>query len=630
MINIKKVENTTNEIVENPEYEHELHLLNVEMNDEGVYTCEASEDNVILQKVFMQPSLTPSVVASNSAQVKQKIGHGVMLYCTIRIFPQNISILQQQLKWLKDENVFSFLDQSSNIHPINATHLNFTLELTEVYKKENGSYACAVYEADGVELTRKNIVLLVMDVPQVSIDYVKAVGNSRIFLNWTVNDGNDPVQKYFVQFTQERDPTFAYYKDVIGGGNTSYVLENFLPNTKYILRITGKNSIGDGIPNQYPMAVRTLEVDPIFVPQVKTTGSTSSTITIGWDPPPANLLPFVQYYELIVAEAGEVPKIVEEAIYQQNSRNLPYMFDNLKTATEYEFKVRACSDLTKICGPWSEVVNGTTMDGAASQPLDLRISCVHHNISNINTVDVTWKPPKVPNGKVVSYLIHLEGKATYMLKGQLFNEKLRPKLRRVDEPNYRTTYESVNFNTNYSVSVSAITRHRKTGEPAIAKCFMPVSVPDTINRVLWTKVRTNENKYIFKVFIPRVSERNGPICCYKIYLIRMKSPNFDIPPSPAKLNISSYQDVYSVNNSMGGVYLAEMLSGNNFQSKIFLGDEKRYFENNGQAGNNLSDNMCRKCLQDETADINKPEAISNELSGKFCSISYRILFIQYA
>lgn len=576
-------------------YEVALTIINVQISDEGIYTCESNE-NVLLQKSFLQPLLTPIIVDANGQKVKQKSGNPVKLYCVIEIFPLNDTI-QKQLKWLKDENAFSFLDKSSSIDYVNSTHVNYTLELAEVYKKENGSYACVIYALNGDEIARNNIALLVMDLPKVSIDYVKAVGASKIYLNWTLNDGNDPVQKYFIQYSQEGSNDFEYYKDVIGGGNTSYVLENFLPNTSYVLRMSAKNSIGSGTPFQYPLAVQTLEKDPIFIPKVKTTGSTSSTITIGWDPPLLKLIPYVQYYELVVSEAGEIPKIVEETVYQQNSRNLPYMFDNLKTATEYEFKVRACSDLTKLCGPWSEIVNGTTMDGISSHPTNLKVTCIHNNMSNINTVSIAWAAPEKPNGKVVSYQIQLEGVALYNLNGQTQSETWGPKIRRIDELHHHTSYDGVISNTNYTVSVSAITRHRKNGEPAIAKCVMPVSVPDVISRVVWTKVRVNEDKCVFKVLIPRVSERNGPICCYRLYLIRMKYSNAELP-HPSRLNVSTYYEVHSANNSIGGVYLAEMFPGNNFKPEIFLGDGKRYFENNGYSAKDM-DNHCLKCIEGE-------------------------------
>jgi hypothetical protein len=37
------------------------------------------------------------------------------------------------------------------------------------------------------------------DKPLVKIDFVKAVGRNQIFLNWTVDDGNQPIEQYSIQ-----------------------------------------------------------------------------------------------------------------------------------------------------------------------------------------------------------------------------------------------------------------------------------------------------------------------------------------------------------------------------------------------------------------------------------------------
>jgi len=37
------------------------------------------------------------------------------------------------------------------------------------------------------------------DKPLVKIDFVKAVGRNEIFLNWTVDDGNQPIEQYSIQ-----------------------------------------------------------------------------------------------------------------------------------------------------------------------------------------------------------------------------------------------------------------------------------------------------------------------------------------------------------------------------------------------------------------------------------------------
>ncbi|XP_062132000.1 tyrosine-protein phosphatase 69D isoform X1 [Drosophila sulfurigaster albostrigata] len=589
-------------------YNNVLHIRDVVITDIGSYTCKLPKSNDTIE-YNLQPFLQPKVIDSTVDYIKRKIGHSAILYCVFDIYPQNMT-LNKQLKWLKDGSHVADLENFYSITQLSETRLNFTLEFTEVYKKENGTYKCVLYGSTGEEIVAKEIALLVMEVPQISIDYVKAVGANKIFLNWTSYDGNDPVQKFFIQYAQAGSSTFEYYKQYINGNYTSYVLDNFKANTTYHLRITGKNSIGDGTPNQYPFGVTTLDHDPTFIPKVETTGSTASTITIGWNPPSQDLIEFIQYYELTVSESGEKSKLIETVTYQQNSRNLPYMFDKLKTATDYKFQVRACSDLTKTCGNWSEIVNGTTMDGVATKPMNLTIHCNQQNNSRSNSVSVGWGVPKTPNGKIVSYLINLEGNYTYNQDGIISTEKWGPTIRRVDEPSHKASYENVSPNTNYTVTVSAITRHKKTGEPAVANCFMPISTPETIGKTMWTKVK-NGPKYVLKLYLPKVSERNGPICCYRLYLVKIVNGDIELPP-PAKLNIATFNELSNISKTHNHAYLAEMLSTRYFKSEIFLGDEMRF-------SNNLedliaNDEICRKCLIDTPfyntqRPISKPDPI---------------------
>ncbi|KQS43863.1 tyrosine-protein phosphatase 69D isoform X1 [Drosophila erecta] len=578
-------------------YKNVLSLLNVNIKDSGNYTCTSQTGQNHSTEFQVKPFLPSKVLQSTPAKIKRKIKQDVMLYCLIEMYPQN-ETTNRNLKWLKDGSQFEFLDTFSSISKLNDTHLNFTLEFTEVYKKENGTYKCTVFDDTGLEITSKEVTLFVMEVPQVSIDFAKAVGANKIYLNWTVNDGNDPIQKFFITLQEAGTPTFTYHKDFINGSHTSYILDHFKPNTTYFLRIVGKNSIGNGQPTQYQHGITTLSYDPIFIPKVETTGSTASTITIGWNPPPPDLIDYIQYYELIVSESGEVPKVIEEAIYQQNSRNLPYMFDKLKTATDYEFRVRACSDLTKTCGPWSENVNGTTMDGVATKPTNLSIQCHHDNVTRGNSISINWDIPKTPNGRVMSYLIHLLGNPMSTVEREMWG----PKIRRIDEPHHKTLYESVSPNTNYTVTVSAITRHKKNGEPATGSCLMPVSTPDAIGRTMWSKMNL-DSKYVLKLYLPKISERNGPICCYRLYLVRINNDNKELP-DPEKLNIATYQEVHSDNVTRSSAYIAEMISSKYFRPEIFLGDEKRFSENNDIIRDN--DEICRKCLEG-TPFLRKPE-----------------------
>lgn len=622
---------------ENQQYLILFNITNVHINDTGNYTCHQIQENgeITEQHTSLQSIISARIHAHNPSIIKTRISTSLQLYCLIEAYPMNK--WNKTIKWHKDDEIkfISKLDfplvNRTKILPINETFVSATLDITDVSKKDNGTYTCSItspFTDDNVNEVHFQSSLLVLDVPQVSIDYVKAVGASKIFLNWTTNDGNDAVTQYFVQYIKENSTTSTYTNDPIGGGNVSYVLDSFAPNTTYMIKISAQNSIGMGAVYTYPQSIRTLAFDPIFIPIISVKGNTHTTITIGWSPPPAEMLDFVHYYELVVAKNDKNSSIIEETIHPQNSRNLPYMFDNLQTATDYKFKVRSCSELTKLCGNWSDEVTGTTSDGISTEPLNLTISCMYYNISGLTTVSATWTTPKQPNGKINTYLVHLEGLATYRSdKGDQRNETFGPKIKSIDESTKRAEYQNVPSNTNYTLRVSAVTRSKKNGNFAVATCSMPPTAPEIDGRLLWGKVKTENDNWIFKLFLPQISERNGPICGYRIYLIRFGAQHSDstknnLPQSPETLDIQTYHEVHAANNTKGGVYIAEILSHDNYHHEVFLGDGERINDVTKNGSVRDSNEMCRKLLN---GFYRKPiqikvttiaPAISDDLTGK--------------
>lgn len=344
---------------------YNLTIKNVSESDTGNYTCEQygpidGDLPPAKMQFIISAVLLPRILAQSPARIETKISQSVLLYCVIEAHP--LTDFVKQIKWVKNDvsngNAI-FRNQMATAHPskddqasisnrttinhLDKQRVNVTLDLANIFKKDNGSYSCVVevpylQDPDRVfEQTRRVSAIssvFVLDVPQVSLDFVKAVGSSQIFLNWTVNNGNSPIKNYYVQYLKEGETTFNYYNTSISGKNTSYVLNNFEPNSNYQLRILASNAIGNSPAYTYPQFVRTLEFDPVFVPIIEVKGNTVDTITIGWHPPPPNLLEYIQYYEVVVAEKSDSSKIVDEAIHPQNSRNLPYMFDNVSSVFE--------------------------------------------------------------------------------------------------------------------------------------------------------------------------------------------------------------------------------------------------------------------------------------------------------
>lgn len=243
-------------------------------------------------------------------------------------------------------------------------------------------------------------------------------------------------------------------------------------------------------------------------------------------------------------------------------------------------------------------MTGTTSDGIASAPTKLQIECEISNVTGKPTVSARWEPPVTPNGQIISYHIELRGNATYRNFNGMKTDTVGPKIKKI-ETSQRADFENVPFNTNYTILVSAITRSKKTGAIANAFCTTPRAEPPPIGSVFWGNIRS-ENKNMIKLYMPMISERNGPICGYRIYLVRLPEGlnmnNGDLP-NVKELEISSYHEVHASNNSKGGAYIAETMSNEIFQREIILGDGLTLKDNVNVAGfRNIQNEACRKML----------------------------------
>ncbi|KAF5281454.1 hypothetical protein FQR65_LT14688 [Abscondita terminalis] len=552
-----------------------LHIVNVNLRHIGQYVCHAFNGNEVdFCKIVLNVTLLPKI-KDISKPVHAKLHESVKLHCLIEGYPID------DITWLKDNKEINL---KVNVTIINETLRNTTIEILELNKKDNGTYSCVGKVGDFV--ANRSSALLVLDKPQVSIDFVKAIGKSQIFLNWTVNDGNEPDSLYYrIQYMGQNDTNWFYYPLVIGGYNRSYVLKNeFKSDLEYTIRIMAGNSEGD---SQYSTAdpVRTLSEDPTFIPVVKATGVTSNSITISWSSPPEDLKDFVHYYHLLYHAANLSD--LREAVHLAPKGNL-YMFSDLNAATRYDFQVAACNEYSHQCGPWSLKVNGTTMDGISGPPENVSVECKFDNISLTSFIFVTWKPPLKPHGIITSYNVNLEGNASFLNdQGNMEYTTWGPKVTSVNENTLTTRFYNVSSNTNYTVRISAVTRTKKNGEFKELYCRMPPTVPDKhkLSRFSWHKV-TEEGKWMFKLLMYRISERNGPICCYRIYMVRMETQqNIAELPSPENLPVVSYQEAHRT--PKGGVYVAEMFTSASFHPEVFLGDDQVY---------NVSNSLCDECI----------------------------------
>lgn len=110
----------------------------------------------------------------------------ISLTCKVTGFP-----VPTNIKWFF-KTLYSPVTNSTNVNVIpeavSDTEFTSKLVLRNVNISQDGVYYCS--SGDGLH---KQTVLTVKGKPRLTIDIVKAVTTSEIFVNWTLNQGNTNV-----------------------------------------------------------------------------------------------------------------------------------------------------------------------------------------------------------------------------------------------------------------------------------------------------------------------------------------------------------------------------------------------------------------------------------------------------
>ena len=128
-------------------------------------------------------------------------------------------------------------------------------------------------------------------------------------------------------------------------------------------------------------------------------------------------------------------------------------------------------------------------------------------------------------------------------------------------------------------------------------CKMRATPPrqDHMRGFKWQNDRRS-GRDIFKLKTPRLSERNGPICCLRVVVVRMQA-GIDLaylPPQDA-LKIVTFRQAHA-SPEASGAYVAEILGPNFLGHDVFIGDGQNTLANlpsNRAVQNGRS--ICRAC-----------------------------------
>ncbi len=300
-----------------------------------------------------------------------------------------------------------------------------------LHHDDNGTFLCRGENEYGSDVAI--LENLVLDKPGVRIEYVRAVAKDALYLNWTVADWNSPVTDYFLsvrmfflifflmweiiiliflssplfyytQYRQEGESAWVYFiSEKIDPSVNSFVMRGLEPDSEYHLKLAAKNRFGMGEFDLFHRHVRTLDFDPVFVPEVRVKGLTWNSISIGWSKPTEDRVrEHIDYYKLTKRTDDQ-----EVNMYHPSDKFSFYLWRHLEPATNYSFTVSACSAYTRECGLASRPVAASTEDGLSGPPAAASAGCRHDNVSGMNFVEVQWREPRNKYGQIEFYNVSI-------------------------------------------------------------------------------------------------------------------------------------------------------------------------------------------------------------------------------
>jgi hypothetical protein len=176
-----------------------LTIAEVDWDDGGVYSCVARELNgdegsstadnsPKMQKIYLDVFSGPSVTEKSNGRAK--VTETTEMSCTVRARPRpEIEWLLYGVRVKQDPNKYEItMEEKSD------TEVKSYLKILALNHGDNGTYLCHSKNEYSSDTAMVDVVVL--DTPQVKIDYVRGVDKDKIFFNWTLTDWNSKVTDY--------------------------------------------------------------------------------------------------------------------------------------------------------------------------------------------------------------------------------------------------------------------------------------------------------------------------------------------------------------------------------------------------------------------------------------------------
>lgn len=514
-------------------------------------------------------------------------------------------------------------DNSNSLESSDSTIQVTTVESVLIFKSlmraDNGSYTCkalSTYSFEKPLLSHFNVIVL--EIPEIHIEKLEIENKTSTIVTFIVDyNGNLPIDKYtleIVNFTVANSTWMPVNVPTsIITSNHSYSsirIDNLMPGASYGFRLAANNKV-----DQSEWSYMNISVPPDVpstIINVHLLSKTNETLLFGWRRPLYDNGSPIKLYQMLLRDdndtlvSNQTLDITNSGAIQSRN-NYMYMFPSLRPGSHYKYQVRACSHVG--CSVWSSVLDAATSDGHADPPLNIKIECSFDEKNLQNIAVITWDPPVNPRGSIEGYNISLEGHANYRNGNNRFVlEQFQQYYEVMDtetfkhqvflKPNSNYTVRLCAINKSGCGQLSHITSSSMCHSAPITPSEFPLSIQFEQTSLAFVNKDNNQvnispfgSSRRLKLHVPRISERNGSIKCYRIIIMRLPTlpPNTNssaessdrirlydpyIPDRPEKVVLRAYEEVREMDKDTLAAYVATEFTSDNLQNNIIIGDGK--------------------------------------------------------